>query len=244
MISVYDRVVRDRKTFAWDEAAAGLRRDALRLARRRMPELDRGGWTLRYERRGRRSRARRADAWLRRDRRDLAPSGAGARRRTTACSPGICGAHGASGSPDEPIDDRDARRRSRGGRRGGGRRAGARARPLRRRRRHDAVRARPSRARPEPRAGRHRERVQRARARLVRVARRHRGDARRRGAARRSSARATRTDAPPEPHGFARISRAMGGLHTAPLTRRARARHGARRSSSSARRISSASAAR
>jgi 3-oxoadipate enol-lactonase len=25
-------------------------------------------------------------------------------------------------------------------------------------------------------------------------------------------------DAPPEPHGFARISRAMGGLHTAPLT--------------------------
>ena len=26
------------------------------------------------------------------------------------------------------------------------------------------------------------------------------------------------TDAPPEPHGFARISRAMGGLHTAPLT--------------------------
>ncbi len=26
------------------------------------------------------------------------------------------------------------------------------------------------------------------------------------------------TDAPPEPRGFARISRAMGGLHTAPLT--------------------------
>mgnify|MGYP003694113999 CR=1 FL=1 len=99
----------------------------------------------------------------------------------TECSRWDLRAHGRSGSPDEAITlhtlaaDLAAVVRAAGG-------PGARARALGGRGDHDAVRARPSGARTEPRPRRHRERVQRARIRLVRVARGDRGGARRRGA--------------------------------------------------------------
>ncbi len=148
-----------------------------------MPELDRGGWTLRYELAGdgpelvvlTHGFGATAETW-----RHQVPALVDAGYRVLTWD---LRAHGRSGSPDEADHVAHARGGSRRGRAGGGW-TGARARPLRRRGDHDAVRARPSGARAEPRAGRHGERVQRARARLVRVAR---GDRRERKAARRSS---------------------------------------------------------
>ena len=128
-------------------------------------------------------------------------------------------AHARSGSLRRPRDAGGARGRSRRGRARGRRRpAGPRGRPLGGRRRHDAVRARSAGAGADAGAGRHRQRGERARGGVLRVVRRSPPSAR---VARRSSAgsaRATRARAIPSRTGSRALARAMGSLHTTPIT--------------------------
>ena len=114
---------------------ARLRRDAVRVAGAAMPELDRGGWTLRYEVAGdgpelvvlTHGFGATAETW-----RHQVPALVAAGYRVLTWD---LRAHGRSGSPDEPITIAHARGGSRRGRAAVGGVAGARARAFGGRRR-------------------------------------------------------------------------------------------------------------